>query len=887
MFNLENAIKTWKRKLRSNPAFEDGDVAELESHLRDEIDRLNGQGFSEKAAFKQASEDIGPVHQLKQEWNKTRFSSTAKQQKFMFKQSLTTLLPSYIITAFRNLRKRFAYSVINIVGLSTGLATCILILFFVTHELSYDTFHEDADRIYRIVTSTGDDGTPTNANGIFGTGPLLKKDYPDELEEFGRIRRTVHNSKMYVAHDSNKFYEEGFYFADPGFLSIFNFPLNRGDVSSALLNPNTIVISESIAQKYFGDEDPLGKTMTADPYQDGDLMEFEVTGVIKDIPPNTHFDFDMLASYSSQLEEGLDTKLNSLEGHYTYLKLSESTDPDQFESKFTDFLHRNWSEDPWYSITLQPLTDIHLHSHIKSEIKANGNITYVYIFAGVAVLILAIACINFINLTTARSTERAREVGLRKAIGAHKAQLVGQFLGEALVMTLISGVIALFLVDLFLPLFNNLTHKDFQLLDFLSVTNVLGYTGFLMIIGLVAGFYPAILLSSFKSVDVLKSQYTGITGGSWLRKTLVVSQFSVSAILIISTFIIYQQVEYIKNKPLGYAREQILTIPLNPEAREQFDVLKSEWMRHSGIQNVTSSSHVPTSGTSHGSFIISGLEDDVSMARFYVDQDFMETYDLKLLAGHDISTPVTDIGNADFLVSELTVRDTGLEKPEDLVGRNVEWLDEYSGTIQGVVDDVILYGLRQEPYSVIFFITPIQYHKFASIKINTAQTAEALNHIEEVWNGQVASYPLEYSFLDDKFEEMHLSDQNMAQTVTYFAVLAILIACLGLFGLAAYMAERKRKEIGVRKVLGATVPNIIRLLSLDFMKLVVLALLIGIPVAYYGVNQWLQGFVYKIEIGPAAFLLAALMLLFITFTTVSYQAIKSARMNPVNSLRSE
>jgi len=886
MFTLEQAIKEWKRELRSNSSFGDGDVAELESHLRDRFRELTEAGTDEREAFERAVSEIGPIDRLKREWDKNRFSSVHRQQKFSLRQSIFSLLPSYFLTAVRNIRKRFGYSAINTVGLSTGLATCILILFFVTHELSYDTFHEDSGQIYRIVTSTSDDGTPTNANGIFGTGPLLKQDFPDEILDYGRIRRTVHNSKLYVSNGPNKYYEEQFYFADPGFLRMFDFPLLQGDPAKALSRPNTVVLTEAMADKYFGSENAIGKTITADPYQDGNLMEFEVTGVMENLPRNTHFNFEFLASYQSQLDEGLMDKLQGLEGHFTYLKLSETTSSKQLESKFLDFLHRNWSEDPWYTISLQPLTDIHLKSHLKSEIEANGNITYVYIFGVVAVVILAIACINFINLTTARSSERAREVGLRKALGAHKRQLIGQFLGEAIIMTLLSGLIALLLVHLFLPAFNALIGKQFQLAEFLTPGTVFGYFGFLLVVGLLAGFYPAIVLSSFKSVEVLKSRYNGIAGGGWLRRALVFTQFAVSAILIISTIIIYQQIDLIKNRPLGYAREQLLTIPLNPEAREKFDVLKTEWKRHSGILSVTSSSHVPTSGTSHSTFQVSGLEDELSMARYLVDPDFVETYDLKLLAGGDISTPVTEKGRADFLMSELAVREANLDSPKDLVGRTVDWL-EYSGTVQGVVNNMILYDLRKEPYSIMFFITPVDYHKFASVRINTSVTQQALNHLEEVWSSQVSSYPLEYAFLDDKFEEMHLSDRKMARTATYFAVLAIVIACLGLFGLAAYTAERKRKEIGIRKILGATAVQIIGLLSLNFMKLITVAMMVAVPVAWWSMSRWLQGFVYKIEIGPAAFIYAALMLLAVTFATICWQAVKSARMNPVHSLQSE
>lgn len=886
MFNLEKAIEEWKRELRSSPAFEDGDVEELESHVRERVGELRSEGMSHEEAFEKTIDEIGPVDRLNEEWNKARFSSKVRQQKYSFRQSLFTLFPSYVVTAVRNIRKRFAYSFINIVGLGTGLATCLLILFFVDHELSYDTFHADADRIYRVVNSTADDGQPTNANGSYAAGPLLKQDYPNEVEEYGRLSSTVHNSKMYVAFENRKFYEEHFYFADPGFLKIFNFPLIEGDPETALSRPNTLVLTVSTARKYFGEENPLGKTITADPYQNGNLMEFEVTGLMKDLPSNTHLNFDFLASYDSQTPEGINSSLAGFNGVYTYLKLAPSASPEQLEAKFSDFQANHWNEDPWYTMSLQPMTDIHLESQLKSEIAANGNSTYVYIFGAVAILILAIACVNFINLTTARSTERAKEVGLRKAIGAHKMQLVGQFLGEALMLTLLSGVIAVLFVYLFLPQFNNLTQKDLELATFITTTNVLGYMGLLLVVGLAAGFYPALVLSSFKSVEVLKSNYKAASGGEWLRKGLVISQFAISAVLIVSTIVIYQQIEYINSKSLGYAREQILTIPLNPEARDNLEVLKSEWIRHSGVVSVTTSSHVPTSGTSHSTFRVSGIEESLSMARFYIDENFVETYDLKLLAGTDISTPVTEPGHADFLMTERKVRSVGFERPEEMLGRTVNW-DEFSGSVKGVVNDMILYDLRQEPYSIMFFITPVQYHKFISIRINTAQTQQALAHIGEVWDSQVASYPLDYSFLDDKFEAMHLSDQKMAETVTYFALLAIVIACLGLFGLAAYLAERKRKEIGIRKVLGATIPQIIGLLSFDFMKLVSVALLLGIPVAYWGMSSWLQGFVYKIDMGAAAFVYAGLVLLVISFSTISWQAIKSARMNPVKSLESE
>ena len=886
MFKLDNAIQNWKQKLRSNPAFEDGDIAELESHLREEVEKLRGEGFSEEEAFNCASEEIGEPEPIGEELHKTRLVTANNRPSWKGSSYFLALLPNYLKTSFRNIKKRFGYSLINIFGLTVGLATSLLLLFFVLDELSYDTMHQDADRIYRIVTSTSSDGTPTNANGIFGTGPALKNDFPDEVEQYGRLRRTVHNSKMYVAYENEKFYEDRFFFADPGFLRLFNFHLLKGDLNTVLTQPNTILLTRSTAQKYFGDEEPLGKTIKADPYQDGNIMEFEVRGILEDVPHNSHIQFDFLASYESQIDGDL-TRLGGIEGHHTYIKLAESVNPTGFENKLDDFLIRNWIEDPWYSNSLQPLLDIHLHSRLKSEIEANGNIAYIYTFSAIAALILIIACINFINLATARSTERAKEVGLRKAIGAHRNQLMGQFIGESVMMTLLAGMLAVLMVYLLIPEFNMLTKKELSLSGFLASEYMMLYISFLGILGLLTGIYPAVILSSYKSSDVLKANSNTAVSGVLLRKVLVVFQFAVSAALIASTVIVYQQVDYIGNIPLGYARDQILTIPLNPEARDHFDVIRSELEQHSGILSVSGSSHVPTSGTSHNSYKISGIDDDLSFARYYVDEQFLETYGLKLIAGNNISRGLSPGGGeGDFMVSSLAVEEAGLDSPEEIIGRTVQW-DEFTGPVTGVVNDMILYDLRKQPYSIIFVITPVKFHKYISVKINTSQTGEVLAHLNNVWEQQVASYPLEYSFLDDKFEQMHASDQKMAETIVYFAILAIIIACLGLFGLTAYTAQRKTKEIGVRKVLGASIPQIIGLLSKDFMKLVFISVLFGLPVAYLGINSWLQDFAFKIEIQPSVFLYSCLIVLVIAFLTISYQTYKVARLNPVNSLKSE
>lgn len=887
MFTLEKAIKEWTKKLRSKPRFEDGDIVELESHLRDLIANYTAQGQSDQEAFEDAVKEMGAIAEFEEEWTKTRFSSEFKQQHFLIRQSILRLFPSYVTSAIRNINKRLGYSILNVTGLSAGLATCLLILFFVTHELSYDQFHEDNSRIFRVINSTNNDGTPTNANGSLGVGPVLQNDFPIEIEDYARLRNSVSNSKIYIAHEDRKFYDQHFYFADEGFLRLFNFPLISGNPENALSRPNTVLITQKMARKYFGNENPIGKTLTADPFQSGNLVELEVTGVLENIPTNTHFDFEFLASFNTQPFDNLNTDIGSFFGTYTYLKLSDTDLSTQLANQFDDFQSKNWNSDPWYTMSLQPLTDIHLRSSLKSEIGVNGNITFIYIFGAVAILILLIACINFINLATARSSERAKEVGVRKVMGAHKAQLIGQFLGEAILMSLISGTTALLLIYALSPFFNELVQQDLNFQTLLTAKNALIYLAGLLGVGILAGIYPAIIISSFQSVDVLKGQRASFSGRhGWLRKTLVISQFTISSVLIICTIIIYQQLNFIDNKSLGFAKEQLLTIPLNPEARERYEGLKSEWKSHSGIQHVTSSSHVPTSGTSHSYFFISGVEGYVSLANYFIDNEFTKTYGLSILAGEDITNPNPEKENIQFMMTELALQSAGLQDPQELIGRTVSF-GSYSGEVKGVLNDMILYGLRDKPYGLIFYVTPIEQHKFITIRINTTQTREALDHIGEVWAAQVSNYPLEYAFLDDKFEAMHESDRRIAKAITYFAILAILIACLGLFGLSAYMAERKRKEIGIRKVLGANLPQIIGLLSKDFVKLILIALFIGIPIAWYGANIWLQGFVFKIEIGPEAFVYSALILFLITLLTLSYQSIKSATINPVQSLKND
>ncbi len=794
------------------------------------------------------------------------------------------MLKNYIKIAVRTLIRNKGFAAINVGGFAIGLACCLLIYVFVRDELSYDRFHENADQVYRVIFSTSDDGMPTNANGNFAVGPALKNDFP-EVAEFARLRKSGQiGTKSLVRHEEISFYEEQFFFADSTFFDLFSFSLLQGDPETVLNRPNTVVITEETAQKYFGDENPIGKTLEADPFGDGGLMQFEVTGVLENIPSNSHIHFDFLASLYSTGDDL--EQFAGIEQVYTYLLLREGTSEEALEAKLLDFLHRNWTDEPWYTLQLQPMLDIHLHSQLRSEIEANGNIRYVQIFGIIAVFVLVIASINFMNLMTARSVNRAKEVGMRKTAGAARSQLIRQFLTESVLLSLIAGAIALLLVDLFTPVFNNITGKEISVLGSLGMRSFLTFLFLVVNTGLLAGIYPAFVLSRFKPVETLKGSFKNSGSGSILRKGLVVFQFAISMALIAATGIVYSQLNYIQEKDLGYADDQIMVLNLNDEARSQYQSFRNQLLQHSGIVNTTTSSLVPTMGSSHNGFKIDGIDQSPSFANYYIDKEFVKTYDLKILAGQDVQRDVLGEDGGDFLFSEEAVRELGLEQNADILGRNVEHF-EVGGRITGVVNDIHIYSFRENVYASVYLITPNEYHKYLSIRLNPANISSSIEHTREIWTEMFPGYPFDYFFLDESFEQMHRADMRLADTITWFALLAIFVASLGLFGLSASVAEQRVKEVGIRKVLGATVLSIVALFNRDFVKLVLLGSILAVPAAWYVSSTWLQDFAYKVDITAGPFILAGIILLLIAVLTISFNSIRAAIVNPVNSLRSE
>jgi putative ABC transport system permease protein len=794
------------------------------------------------------------------------------------------MFKNYLKVTLRNILRNKGYFFITIASLSLGLACCALITLFITDELSYDRFHKKAERIYRIVSSTSEDGVPTNANGSLGVGPALKKDFP-EVIEIVRLRKMGQSVKRYVGYKEKKFYEQKFFFAEPSIFTLFDFPLTKGNPDTALRDTNTIVITQEMAKKYFGEEDPLGKTLEADPYNDGKLMLFRITGVAKNVPRNSHFHFDFLASYISLRE-----KTNDFSGfyqHFTYVLLNKSSSAESLNKKLLDFLHRNWKKDPWYTISLQPLLDIRLNSRLRSEIEPTGSILYIYIFTAVAIFVLLIACINFMNLTTARSIKRSKEVGLRKVVGARKKQLVRQFLGESIVLSLCSALVAMLLVLAALPIFNSLAHKGVTLDSVINGRFMVAFITISLGMGVLSGIYPAFILSSFQPIHSLKTrpEFT-VSSGTKLRKGLVVFQFALSIGIIFASVIAHGQMKYINSHHLGYDKQQILVIPLNRDLRQNYTAFKDALLQYPGIENATTSSYVPTRGSAHRSLQFQGQDQRLGQVIYLVDKDFVKTYGLRLLAGKDMRLPLSKAGTSEFLISQLTAREAGYTSPQAAVGKSVTFY-EYKGYVAGVVNDINLYSLHRDYYSITYMISSIESHNYMSLRISPQNLSASLSNIREIWKKLIPNYPLDCFFLDSSFQEMHAADKNMGEILSAFSILGIFIACLGLFALAAYLVQQKTKEIGIRKILGASVFNIYLLLSWQFVKWVVLANVLTWPVAYFIMRKWLQNFAFRMGISWEAFLFSGCMALIISVMAVSYQSVKAAVTNPIESLRYE
>jgi putative ABC transport system permease protein len=776
--------------------------------------------------------------------------------------------------------------------LAIGVTCCLLMLLFVRHELSYDRFHEAADRIHRVVLINDNPQTRTP----HPMAQALVRDIP-EVESAvsltpiwgpGLTRPTYS-----IRYEDRQFEERDLLAVDSTFFEVFDFPVVAGNGPAALREPFAVVITESMAKKYFGDDDPLGKRLRIN--DEGDLT---VRAVLQDVPANAHFHFDFLLSYVTlkQLWQGSPFFEWGDFGHYNYVRLTENATPDAVEAKIPQWIQRyvDFSSEEvaaleagTLALRLQPITDIHLHSDLRWELEPNGNLAYVYIFGAAALFILLIACVNFMNLATARSASRAREVGVRKAVGANRTQLAGQFLSESLLFSLLAVLCALLLTQLTLPLFNRLAGTDLSLSTLGLGTLTLGLLAVALVTGLVAGSYPAVFLSSFQPVRVLRGTLRQASSGVGLRKGLVVFQFALSIILIVGTLVIQDQLHFLRNQRLGFDDEQVIVLPLNgDDLRERTETLKEALLQHGDVLSASAVSNVPGGRFNQNSIQWHASDEPVDVSELRVDFDFFETLGIDLADGRSFSRAFpSDTGRA-VVLNETAARLYDWDSP---VGEDIRWFDDdttYVASVIGVAQDFHFASLHERIAPLAIQVLPGEYTSLL-VKIRPDRPAETLAFVQQTWNTFAPGRDFTYTFLDRSFDALYAAEAQTGTVIALFSGLAILIACLGLFGLATFAAERRTKEIGIRKVLGASVSGLLLLLSKEFVRLVLVALVIAAPLAYLGATYWLDGFAYRTALSPRTFVVAGFLTLLIALATVSYHAVRTALADPVESLRYE
>lgn len=805
------------------------------------------------------------------------------------------MLTTYFKIAIRNLKRHKLFSAINILGLTIGMATCMLIMLYVKDELSYDRFHKKADRIVRVVFKGSVQGEQMNeAHVMPPVAQTLRADYP-EVQEATRLRNGGYPR---ISYGDKSFREDALAFADSNIFEVFTLPLLKGDSKTALLEPNTIVISKDIAEKYFGTEDPINKSLNLDSDR-----YFKVTGIMENIPRNSHFYFDLFASMAS-LPEARESSWMTSE-FYTYLVLPEGYDYKKLEDKlpqavekymgpqlqksmgisFSEFKQKGNS----LGLVLQPLTDIHLKSDFSYDLGSGGNIQYVYIFTVIALFMLLIACINFINLSTAAASKRAKEVGIRKVLGSERIQLIRQFLTESIVITFIALALAVGFVKIALPLFNQLSGKDLNL----QLTSDPWLLPAIILTGLVtavfAGSYPALFLSSFQPVTVLKGKFQAGKNGISLRSGLVVFQFFISASLIIGTVVVFKQLQYIKNKSLGYNREQILVLRETGRLGQKEDILRGQLLEDTRILSVSNSGYLPAGPTNNNNFFVypgneNALE-QVKTLRYDVDDQYLPTLGIKLIAGRNFSKDLAS-DSAAVIINEAAVRSFGWGK--NAVGKTLSAANNHRSKttyqVIGVVKDFHFKSLHERISPLVMVLGQ---NDGLIVKLRTKDSAGLLATVKKHWADLSPEEPFNYSFLDENFRRSYEFEQKVGQILGIFAGLTILVACLGLLGLVTFATEQRTKEIGIRKVLGASVTNIVALLSKDFLKLILVANILAWPIAWWIMNTWLNDFAYRINISAGILIASGALTVLIAVLIIGIKAVKAGKANPVESLRTE
>ncbi len=812
---------------------------------------------------------------------------------------------NYFTVAIRHLSRRKGYSFINVMSLALGIACCVLIMLYIRDELSYDRYHGKADRIYRVVAEERQGGgvirTIRTAEVMTPTARFMREDFA-EVEDMVRLNPPV-NAWM-VKYGDRGFYERDFYLADSSVFNVFDVPLLAGNPRTALSGRNRVVLSQSVARKYFGDEDPLGKILDAE-----GTFHLEVTGVMADLPSNTHLGFDILASFrihEAFTEQSLDDW--GWRKSYSYVLLREGSDPAELEARLSAFVEKYVGdiydgETSSLTYRLQPVTDIHLHSRLERELTPNSDIRYVYLFAAIAVFIILIACINFMNLATARSAGRAREIGLRKVFGAGRGQVARQFLSESLIMSGLGVCIAVLSVVIGLPWFSLVSGKTISLgadtawfiLGSAAVTGI--------VVGLISGSYPALYLSGLAPIDTLKGALSGDAGNVGMRRTLVAGQFVISIALIICTGVVYDQLDYIRNRNLGMDTERLVAVPLTfTPVIEKARQYRQRVRESPYVEDATATFILPFHKNAVITAVVRRLgEGDnakIEMNQAWTDDMFFDTFGMELAAGRFFDRAyVADWYGAGggTILNEAAVSRLGYGSAEEALDGRFDWVfDERHGfdeetaeprSIVGVVKDFHYASLHEPIEPLVLF--PESDGSHVVVKINANQLSEGLSAIEEAWRDLNPDFAFEYFFVEDTYARLYEAEQRFGRIFVSFAALAVFIACLGLVGLSSFTAERRTKEIGVRKVLGASTPNLIGLMSGEFVRLVIVANVIAWPAAYFAMNRWLDDFAYRVDLDGTTFVLAAALALALALLTVSYQAVRAATADPVESLRTE
>ena len=819
------------------------------------------------------------------------------------------MIRNYLKVAIRSIFRNKLTAFINIAGLALAMTCCILIYLFVVDELRYDRYHTKADRIYRVTRNfLSKDGVPNLhlANVAPPIGPLLKNDF-GEIEV---MARTI-NYSLNISLEQNgelvkNFVENEIFIVEPDLFKIFDIEVLSGDPAKALERPLTVMLSEAYAHKYFGTQDVIGKRLRVN-----NQLDLEVTGTYKSFPAQSHWHPSMLVSFSTFEDDAIYGR-RALETNWgnnafgTYLLLEEGADPKKVEAGLPDFMERhfapfakaNWGAAPDFkasrstTLFLQKLTDIHLYSHLDDELEVNGNINNVQMMSVIGVFIILIACFNFINLSTARATKRSKEVGLRKVVGAFKSQLVSQYLSESVLISFFALILAAGLAVVSVSWLNSFTGKTLSLNPVTHWTLYGGLLVFAIVVGILAGLYPAFVISGFKPALVLKGQQGSAKGKGLVRKTLVVAQFSISIILLIATAITFMQLDFLNTRTLGYDKDQVVVFSYySDDLNTSYEAFYNELLKSSTIENACRSSRIPTGrllDSSGPPLITKGdslVNSTVTTKYVAIDEEFFRTYGMDMAAGRDLSRDITNDDSLSFIINETAARAYGWKNPTDGLDKEFSYAN-IRGKLVGVVKDFHFESLHQSIIPIVFFSRPGIFSDL-SIRITAGQTQQGLAHLEKVWKEFLPARPFNYNFVSEDYQRLYLEEQKQNQLFTIFSGLAIFIACLGLFGLATFNTLQRVKEIGIRKVLGASVPSILALLSKEIVMLIAVANLIAWPMAWYFMQQWLDSFAYHIDMSLTVYLLAAMAAILLALITVSSQTVKAAMTNPSNTLRYE